>query len=270
MADDLLDTLVAAVRASPRYQFIDENLVRKIGSLELGKRRNLKEAVKATRNKLHQVGGAYQPIAINYVSLTGLLKNIPANWQGEETRAICKMAMQQHASTRERLPYLEEFFNTTLSAVAPIHSVLDLACGLNPLALPWMPLAEMFEYYACDIYEDMLEFITFFFKYAGINGKAELCNLIGGCPEVPVHVALLLKSLPCLEQLDKSIGARLLNSIRAEHILVSYPARSLGGRAKGMLEFYESQFLRMVDMEKWEIQRFEFANELVFRMDKRI
>ena len=51
----------------------------------------------------------------------------------------------------------------------------------------------------------------------------------------------LLKALPCLEQIDKAAPARLLEYIPAEHLLVSYPVHSLGGRAKGMVAHYEAQ-----------------------------
>ena len=60
----------------------------------------------------------------------------------------------------------------------PIRSVLDVACGLNPLAIPWMPLAPDVHYYACDIYADMIAFLNGFFQIAGIDGQAQACDLV--------------------------------------------------------------------------------------------
>ncbi len=54
---ELLDRLVKTVRSTPRYQGISVELVQQIGAQELNKDRSFKVAVKATRNKLHQVGG---------------------------------------------------------------------------------------------------------------------------------------------------------------------------------------------------------------------
>ena len=54
-----LARLVEAVLESPKYRHVSRDLVRRIGAMELGKGRGLKEGIKATRNKLHQVGGAY-------------------------------------------------------------------------------------------------------------------------------------------------------------------------------------------------------------------
>lgn len=35
--------------------------------------------------------------------------------------------MRLHASTRERLPYLDAFYQQTLAPIGEIHSLLDLA-----------------------------------------------------------------------------------------------------------------------------------------------
>ena len=59
MSDEALERIVAAVRQSPKHSRICEEFVRHIGADELPKRRNLKAAIKSTKNKLHQVGGAY-------------------------------------------------------------------------------------------------------------------------------------------------------------------------------------------------------------------
>ena len=81
-------------------------------------------------------------------------------------------------------------------------------------------------------------------------------------------MALILKTIPCLEQLDKTAGLRLLETIQAEHILVSFPVHSLGGRSKGMVENYEARFHALVQGKRWAIQRFEFATELAFLVTK--
>ena len=68
------------------------------------------------------------------------LGSLPTDLHNPQVKDFCLERMRGHASTQERLPILEEFFQTTLASIAPVESVLDLACGLNPLALPWMPL----------------------------------------------------------------------------------------------------------------------------------
>lgn len=263
-----LDELVAQVRSGEKYRHISEDLVRRIAAQELANRRSLKDAVKAVRNKLHQVGGAYQEIPIDYAQLSGALDGLPADLQHPDLRAFSLAAMRRHASTRERLPILESFFHETLAGLGPVSSVLDVACGLNPLALPWMPLPAGVRYLACDIYSDQIEFLNRFFTAAGVNGHAAVCDLTTHIPSEPVDLALVLKTIPCLEQVDKTIGARLLDALPARRLLVSYPAQSLGGRSKGMVGNYSAAFERLVEGRGWDVQRFEFATELAFLVTK--
>src|SRR6185369_15725969 len=153
----------------------------------------LKEAIKATKNKLHQVAGAYLDARLPYDEWLALLtaaaaderrttnderptanddealSNSVLSTQSSALAQACRDIMRHHASTRERLPILESFYTTTLASLGPVRSVLDLACGLNPLALPWMPIAPDASYYACDIYADMIAFLNGFFVRAKIR-----------------------------------------------------------------------------------------------------
>jgi len=101
-----------------------------------------------------------------------------------------------------------------------------------------------------------------------VGGEAWACDLIGEPPAQKVDLALLLKTLPVLEQVEKGAGAKLLHAVKADHILVSYPLRSLGGRNVGMGETYAEEFMEMVDMNAWRVERFEFNNELGFLLSR--
>ncbi len=284
-ADDITE-LVVSVRASSKYAAISEDMIRSIGLRELAARRNLKEAIKATKNKLHQVAGAYLDARLPYDQWLALLEaaatidegrpmidaealaNSVLSTQSSALAQTCLTIMRNHASTRERLPMLETFYVTMLASLEPVRSVLDLACGLNPLALPWMPLAPDAVYYACDIYADMIAFLNGFFAQAGIHGQARICDLTTSAPDEQVDLALVLKALPPLEQQAKHAGRDLLRALNARHIIVSFPAYSLGGRSKGMTENYEQRFRALADDEGWAIERFIFPTELAFLVRK--
>jgi len=265
---ELLDRLVKTVRSTPRYQGISVELVQQIGAQQLNKDRSFKEAVKATRNKLHQVGGAYQEHAIPYSAWLAELKSIPPDLGDARLRDFCRRMMGEHASTRERLPELERFYATILEPIVPLQSVADLACGFNPLALPWMRLAENAPYYGCDIYADLADFFNIFLTHLQRPGRVEVCDLTHSIPSQPVHLALLLKTLPCLEQVNKAIGLALLDCIQADFLLVSFPASSLSGCSKGMVKNYSAHFLEMIEGRCWSVKRFEFPSELAFLVKK--
>lgn len=265
---DDLDRLVAAVRENPKYREISESLVRRVGAQELANTRNWKDAVKATRSKLHQVGGAYQEGGIRYPAWIEALEDLPRDLHHPEARDFCRRMMAAHASTKERLPLLDSFYAETLAAAAPLRSLLDVACGLNPLALAWMPAVDGIQYHACDIYGDMVDFLNRFFAHFQVDGRAWVCDLTAEIPAQPAQVALALKTIPCLEQLDKRIGPRLLEGLPADTLLVSFPARSLGGRGKGMPEFYEAHLRELIEGRGWAVQRFLYSTELAFVIRK--
>jgi 16S rRNA (guanine(1405)-N(7))-methyltransferase len=262
-----LDQLVTAVRASARYRRVNPNVVANIGTRELTKRRSLKEAIKETKNTLHRIGGAYLTPAMDYARWLETLRQAAATGDPLALRHACRAIMSHHASTRERLPILDHFYATTLAPIAPVRSVLDVASGLNPLAIPWMPLAADAAYLACDMYEDMMPFIAAFMALAGVRGRVWAGDVTQSCPTEHVHVAL--KALPCLDQIDKTAGLRLLQMINADHLLVSFPVQSLGAREKGMATNYEARFRATIAGTGWSLTRFAFATELAFLVSKK-
>ena len=266
--DALLDALVEQVRSAKKYRNISVVLVRSILSAELEKRRDPKIALKATRNKLHQVAAAYQDNPIPYTAWLEELAHLPATLHHPSVLDFITRALPAHASTRERVPILPDFFKECLAPLSGIHSVLDLACGLNPLAIPWMPLQPGFTYTACDIYTDMLEFLNAFFARFNLDGKAVLCDITRELPAVKADLTLVLKTIPCLEQVDKDAGRRLFEMLTSPNILVSFPAHSLGGKSKGMVRTYEQHFAELLVGKSWQVSRFEFPGELAFLIQR--
>ncbi len=263
-----LERLVQEVLASAKYRHICPEFVSAIGMQELGKRRNFKEALKATKNKLHQVSGVYfeHPEAS-----TRWLAELGSALQSGDPAALqstCRAIMGHHASTRERLAILDQFYTTIFAALPPITSVIDIACGLHPLALPWMNLPPGTRYYAYDVQRDLADFLAGYLALLPIQGLAQACDVLQFCPSQQVDVAFVLKTLPCLEQIEKRAGQRLLHALNAHYIIVSFPVSSLGGHNKGMAAFYETHFSSLIANTSWEVQRFEFATELVFVVKK--
>ena len=263
-----LDRLTAEIRSSAKYRALDEGLVRRIGAQELEKGRSFKEAVKAARARLHQAAGAYQEQGPDIPRALAELVTLPTDRQDPAVKAYCRGLLARHASTAERLPFIEEFYARLFTGLEPVHSLLDLGCGLNPLALPWMPLEAGVEYTAGDVYPEIASLLTAFFQHVGQNGSGQVCDLTAAIPAQRVDVVLALKIIPCLEQLDKSIGRRLLEGLDAKVIIASFPARSLGGREKGMAAFYDNHLRELLAGKDWPVETLEFGNETVYRIHK--
>jgi 16S rRNA (guanine(1405)-N(7))-methyltransferase len=262
------DQIFEEILSGAKYRNLMPAFIRRICEQECAKGRSHKEAVKAVRGKLHQAGAAYQEKGIPYDQLKSGLESLNQSSPLDEWKTFGLTAMEHHASTSERLPILEKFFQQTLAEIAPVHSILDLACGLNPLAFAFMPLAKEAAYLAGDIYLDMVEFLNQAFQKAPLQGQAFPLDLADEIPQQPVQVAFLLKTLPCMEQQAKDYGRRLLFELKAEHLLVSFPIYSLGGRSKGMVEHYDQYLQDVTAGQSWRIQRFDFSTELAYLISK--
>jgi len=266
-AEEPLEELVVAVRASSKYSAVCTELIRNIGRRELATRHSPKEAIKETKNKLHQVGAAYMPTRLQYERWEHELRQAQGN--PEALKPACRQILSQHASTRERLPILDSLYARTLGDLAPIHSLMDIACGFNPLAAPWMPLAEDARYAAYDIYEDLIGFVGRCLPVLGLVGQAQARDVTVGLAGVPAaDVALLLKAIPCLEQIDKLCAGTLLDSIPAHYVLVSFPVHSLGGAARQMREHYAAHLRELLQDKGWNYQQYDLESELAFLCEK--
>ncbi len=268
VSEQLLKELIDQVRKSSKYENIDEFLVREIVLAEASKWKNAKEVIKSTRNKLHQVGSAFQESTIPYDQWITEIITLDKSINSSQTIAFINRCLPFHSSTAERQPFITSFFTQTLAPIQPVESILDLACGFTPLCIPWIPATNDVKYTGIDIYSDMISFLDLFFTHFKLNHEFVTSNIIESIPRKKTHVAFLLKTLPCLEQVDKTIGIRLLEAIQSENILVSFPSRSLGGRSKGMAVNYETHFNHLIEGHNWQVTKTEFPNEIAFLIQK--
>jgi 16S rRNA (guanine(1405)-N(7))-methyltransferase len=258
-----VERVVAAVSQSAKYRRVSPDLVHAIAKQELARCRE-KDAVKAVKNRLHQVCGAFFLGAPRYATWLQAIEQAVQLGDPGALRAACGEAMLGHTSTRERLPFLERFYAELLEALAPGSHILDVGCGLNPLAMPWMRLPENVTYSCYDIDAGLIDFLNAFFAAMRLSGRAELRNVVKDPPTASADLALVLKVLPTLDQLQRNAGATLLRDLAAPRLLVSFPARSLGGMEKGMAANYAARFLALADSERWQVRRVTFSSEIAF------
>jgi 16S rRNA (guanine(1405)-N(7))-methyltransferase len=225
------DDVVARVLASARYRDVDLALLTRLADEELPRARNAEDAAKRVKRRLHQAVGAYRGGAAAKAG-----DELRATWTGhwdEPMRDACRRALERHASTRERIGELERFYGAAWDAVGAVpESVLDLACGLNPLALPFMGLDARAHYAACDVDGRVLDEVEAFLTLVGQPHRTWTCDLVTGAPPDAADVALLLKTVPLLDRQDPTSAVRVLSGLRAKHAVVSFPVRSLGGRGR--------------------------------------
>jgi len=258
-----VDEIVCAVLAARKYHAVCPDTVRRIAEGELIKRGSVPKALKGTKSRLHQVYSAFEG-AIDYGEAHRRLKTAYDTGSGSAIRDACRRVLRLHSSTRERLPILDTFYPEIWGMTGIPNILIDLGCGLNPLALPWMSLPHGARYYAYDIDAPRIEFLNRYFSLIGSPPLAAWQDVLCRPPETEADVALLLKTSPTLERQEKKGTLRLLQALKAPAVVVSFSVKSLGGKHKGMAAHYERQFLSTVADESWQVTKLAFETELVF------
>lgn len=260
-----IDAVVRAIRTSAKYRFIDEGLVRRIAAYEMNRRKHAPEAVKAVKSTLHQVAGAYFATRIRYVDWEEELLKAPDR---AGVQQVCLRLLERHTSMRERLNGLEEMYAWIFGQTGPVECLLDIGCGLHPLAIGWMPVTPAVRYEAYDVYTDLAAFLNRFFKIVRQNGCAYTCDVAEHTPVARADLALIFKLLPLLSHLPDAAPLRLLQNLKVRWLAVSFPVASIGGKGKGMVDHYSTRFLSLISDQPWQVAHRLFPAELVFLIDK--
>ncbi len=267
MAGGELEEVVSALRGSRKYRFLCEDTLRRVAAWAGARHPGRREIVKAAKRKLHQAYGAYLEGA-DPAEVEAEVRALPADLPDEELRAVCLGILRRHASTEERVPFMAEAYSEVFRRTGTPRAVLDLACGLNPFAFPWMGLPEDVAYHACDIDTRIVSAVDAFLSWLGVSHSAACADVLVSVPEVEADVALLLKTLPCLERQEKGSGARVVREVTARWVVVSFPAQSLGGREKGMREHYREGMRRIEAELGASAEEIAFPNETFYVLEK--
>jgi 16S rRNA (guanine(1405)-N(7))-methyltransferase len=262
-----VESIVAAVSSSRKYRSVCAATVRRLAVRELARQGNVQMALKATKRRLHQAYGAFE-CGIDYAAGYRRLEAAYRTAAVEEIRAACEHLLRLHTSTRERLPILKQFYEGIFAITGRPASILDLGCGLNPLTLPWMGLADGATYVALDVDAERTRFLNRYLVLAGCPMLARSQDILSQLPDDTAELALLLKMSPTLERQEPGSTQRLIEGLQVQWIVVSFAVHSLGGRARGMRDHYQRQFHKMAATRGWPVSELLFATELAYVVEK--
>ena len=252
--------IVEHLRQSRKYGYLCEETLVRIAAWSLQRNRGFRRSLKAARSKLHQVYGAYFD-QVDFSGVEGLIDGLSASAAPEERLATCRELLRRHRSTSERLPVVEELYERLWSAVGRPRSILDLACGFNPFALPWMGLGPGVHYRACDIDHRLVASINTFFARLQQPGEARCLDILTRTPALKADVVFLLQAIPCLEHTRRDAALELLGKLRAPHVVTSFPSRSFCGRDRGMKRNYALRVERLAAESGATVKSFSCPRE---------
>ncbi len=265
--ESTVDAVVAAVKQSKKYRDTSEETIRQLAADAVREHKKAKAAEKAVRKRLHSIMAPYLGDP-DYAAAAQLMTDVFVGGDPNAIRAACRDLMHAHLSTRERLPILDTFYRDIFAVTGPPRRLLDLACGLNPLAFPWMGLPVVgTDFIAYDIHEPRVDFLNHYFILQGLPPLAYVKDVAIQAPEESGDVALFLKEMPRFERNYPGHGRRLLESLDARWLVVSFPTISTpGGRT--LTNRYRDFFRQIIDGSGWAVTELLFDSELVFCADK--
>ena len=256
-----INVITARITASKKYRPLSETLIQRI-VLNAVEKYGKKKAESEARNTLHQIWGSYYP---TYPSFKKLADNFRSSYAGNNEKEALLPLLSLHASTRERMHFLDSFYKEIFHITGTPSTLLDIGCGLNPLTLPWMSLSQDTTYYAYDIDKGEVEFLREILTIIQVPVRVfiEVGDIVVDTfPDA--DVTFLFKMLPLFSlQKGKSLFG-VIDSFKTNYLVISFPLASLSGRNVGMENFYSTQFEQQMREVPYVYHKLTFPTELVF------
>jgi 16S rRNA (guanine(1405)-N(7))-methyltransferase len=209
------------------------------------------------REKLHHLVAPYLGDP-DYLECQHDLDTAYQTHDAQVIKTACQKILATHASTRERLPILPQFYERLFAFTGQPHVILDLACALNPFALPWMELPSDVQYYAYDLHQPRLDAINHLFVLNDMAALAIHQDILVNPPTVEADVAFFFKEAHRFEQRRRGCNHEFWQQIHARHLLVSLPKT----------EQHRRLVQETIAGLPWQIHEIEFENEIVFCIEK--
>jgi 16S rRNA (guanine(1405)-N(7))-methyltransferase len=264
--DKQVTAVINAIKQSKKYRDTSEETIRELAVVALQQHKKPKAAVKAVRKRLHSIMAPYLGDPA-YAEAAEALTAVFATGDQSAVKETCAEILDTHLSTRERQPLLDTFYKRIFEVTGKPTSLMDIACGLNPLAFPWMELEAPIDFWAYDIHEPRIDFINHYFKLQGLPEYAVLQDVALQFPQETADVALFLKEMPRFERNYHGQGRPLLEAIRAKWLVISYPTISTHG-GRNLTNRYRDFMAQLIDGKPWPMTELLFEGEMVFCIEK--
>ena len=267
ITNEQIEAMIAEILDSSKYRGLSmpHATLLDLFVQELPNHKRSKELKQAVKTKLHRIVAPYLGDP-DYKQATVDLDN--AAKDGDQAiYAFCQEMLSSHASTRERLPIMERFYEQIFSEIGIPASILDLACGLNPFALPWMHLPDSSNYYAFDLHQPRVNLINRLFKYIQRSELAVCSDILVEPPQVKAEVAFFFKEAHRFEQRQRGSNRPFWLALPVKTLVVSLPAISLSGR-HDKIDQHQRLVYEAIHGTDWPVTEINVGSELIFIIKK--
>ncbi len=260
--------LAQPILTGRKYRGVDIPPATVIDLIQHGLDRGLKpeKAVDEAREKLHNIVAPYLGDP-GYAQAFHELDEMEKIADQNACLDFCRRMLEAHASTRERLPVLEEFYRQIFAVTGRPDSLLDLACALHPFGWPWMKLPASTRYLAYDLHRPRVDLINRFFHTAGINGQAEYGDILLNPPSEMADAAFFFKEAHRFDQRQKGCNRAFWQALNVRWLVVSLPASNLTGRFN-LADRQRKLVNETLSGLDWPVTEILVGNEMVFCIRK--
>jgi len=250
---------VDRLRRAPKYRQVHADTILDIVRREAPQATSAADLERRARLRLHRAVAGYLLTGRPARLLRGLDEALSCG--SEATRTWCRTVLGSHVSTAERLGDLDRFYPAILSMTGAVATIADLACALNPFTVPWLRQVTAAQYTGYDLNLSYVNIGAEFLARADPAATVLHRDVLMRPEKIRADAALLLKTYHCIDDRTPGGALRLVDDVAASYVVVSFPVRTIGGRAAHFTRPHVGELEALAGRRHWELRRASLANE---------
>jgi len=197
-------------------------------SVHITRLKAYKRFIKDVKKTIYYQLRQYHQNSENDTNLKQRLANIDVNSEvSENIDNVLKDLLASHVSSKERLPYYDEFYRQLFDLIDFPRRIVDIGCGLHPLSYPFQTNTSLKTYHAIDKDLSVIDVLQLFAPHILPIQLKPVCMDIEDIvwsdfldQGTEFDLAIMLKLIPVVHRQSKSSITQLLK-IPAKRILLT-------------------------------------------------
>jgi 16S rRNA (guanine(1405)-N(7))-methyltransferase len=223
------------------------------GSAEkLQRTRAFKAAATRAKQRIYYGLRRYRATGSELSAVLEPLRALAPGAAGEERERAVRAALESHRSMGERLATLGEFYERLFAAVGQPRTILDIGCGLQPLAFPLDSAGRSVERYVA--LDEDAQAIAAVDAYSRVRADGRLSGVrsdlsagwaaaLSGCGQTQFDLALMLKVVPVVDRQNRALLETLAETPATRWVLTGSKValakrKNIENRERGTLESF--------------------------------
>jgi len=228
-----------------------------------------KKFILAVTKEIDEVYGLYRKGDLEKISAN--LNNLKTQLKTKtfkQSLSIHKKILSLNPSTKARIPNYSRIYKEIFKRTGKPNSILDLACGLNPISLIYMNLPKV-NYLASDIKQSDVKILNNYFKTiqekTKIKGKAIKLDLEKEIPKAKADICLMFELIDIIPLKNTK---RLIKQINCQKIVVTFPYKTIKPSTSRYKRF--SEFQKYLKKQNIKNESFTCGKEIIYIISKSI